>query len=65
MRALLVLLALLLVAAPATAQDNMTDGMDSMDGPTDAGEDDGFDVMPFVVLIAFAAVAFLLAKYGP
>lgn len=35
------------------------------DSMMDDGDDDGVDFMPFVVLIAFAAVAFLLAKYGP
>lgn len=67
MRAILTLLALLLIAAPAVAQDNMTDDAmdDAMDGHMDDMADDDFDVMPFVVLAAFAAVAFLLAKYGP
>ena len=65
MRALLTLLALLLIAAPAVAQDNMTDDAmdDAMDGHLD--DDDSFEFMPFVILAAFAAVAFLLAKYGP
>ncbi|MGB1586921.1 MAG: hypothetical protein ACPHID_07755 [Thermoplasmatota archaeon] len=69
------LLALLLVA-PAMAQNGTMDecpaGQTMMDGGCTAGsamdggmEDDGVDLMPFVVLIAFAAVAFLLAKYGP
>lgn len=59
MRAVVLLLALSLIAVPAVAQDNGTPAMDTPD------VDDSFDVMPFVVLVAFAAAAFLLAKYGP
>ena len=54
---------LLVVAGAASAQEG-----NETDGPADTTADDGDDgatYLPLVVLVVVAAVAFLLARYGP